>query len=173
MTGYHHWINSLAHDLYHLSINHMHMTSQKGAHLRWGQTRHCQKCASSPSMQPGGKPLHASPPGWPARARALKGWVPMRTASTTRVRCATLVWRCCYVDVTSMHKVYKQCKTKLFLPGLGKRCLLYQISLYGVSTVCVFSDLHLLHIDKTAKQSHCLIININNSNQHSRISYIH
>ena len=39
--------------------------------------------------------------------------------------------------------------------------------------VYLFSDLRLLHIDKTAKQSHCLIININNSNQYSRISYVH
>ena len=82
-------------------IDHMHMTSQKGAQLRWGSNETLPR-ASSRSMQPGGQPLHATPvpPGWPARARALRGWVPMRTASTTRARCATLDWRRCYGDVT-------------------------------------------------------------------------
>ena len=46
-----------------------------------------------------GQPLHATPPGWPAWARALRGWVPMRTASTTRAplrdtSLASLLWRC-------------------------------------------------------------------------------
>ena len=80
-------------------IDHMHMTSQKGAQLRWGSNETLPR-ASSPSMQPGGQTLQATPPGWPARARALRGWVPMRTASTTRARCATLDWRRCYGDVT-------------------------------------------------------------------------
>ena len=77
----------------------MHMTSQKGAQLRWGSNETLPH-ASSPSMQPGGQTLQATPPGWPAWARALRGWVPMRTASTTRARCATLDWRRCYGDVT-------------------------------------------------------------------------
>ena len=93
------------------SIDHMHMTSQKGAQLRWGSNETLPR-ASSPSMQPGGQTLQATPPGWPARARALRGWVPMRTASTTRARCATLDWHRCYGDlwpfVTSLHKVYKR-----------------------------------------------------------------
>ena len=82
-----------------VTIDHMHMTSQKGAQLHWGSNETLPR-ASSPSMQPGGQTLQATPPGWPARARALRGWVPMRTASTTRARCATLVWRRCYGDVT-------------------------------------------------------------------------
>ena len=86
-------------DFQNVVIDHMHMTSQKGAHVRWGSNEALPR-ASLPSMQPGGQPLHATPPGWPARARALRGWVPMRTASTTRARCATLVWRRCYGDVT-------------------------------------------------------------------------
>ena len=81
------------------TIDHMHMTSQKGAQLRWGSNETLPR-ASSPSMQPGGQTLQATPPGWPARTRALRGWVPMRTASTTRARCATLDWRRCYGDVT-------------------------------------------------------------------------
>ena len=80
-------------------IDHMHMTSQKGAQLRWGSNKTLPR-ASSPSMQPGGQTLQATPPGWPTRARALRGWVPMRTASTTRARCATIDWRRCYGDVT-------------------------------------------------------------------------
>ena len=43
-------------------IDHMHMTSQKGAHVRWGSNEALPR-ASSPSMQPGGQPLHATPPG--------------------------------------------------------------------------------------------------------------
>ena len=55
-----------------LLIDHMHMTSQKGAHVRWGSNEALPR-ASSPSMQPGGQTLQATPPGWPARARALTG----------------------------------------------------------------------------------------------------
>ena len=46
-------------------------------------------CAPSPSMQPAGQPLHAIPPGWPGPAHWLRGWAPMRSASTTRARSAT------------------------------------------------------------------------------------
>ena len=52
------------------------MTSQKGAQLRWGSNETLPR-ASSPSMQPGGQTLQATPPGWPARARALRCWVPI------------------------------------------------------------------------------------------------
>ena len=45
--------------------------------------------APSPSMQPEGQPLHAIPPGWPGPAHWLRGWAPMRSASTTRARSAT------------------------------------------------------------------------------------
>ena len=51
-----------------ITIDHMHMTSQKGAQLRWGSNETLPR-ASSPSMQPGGQTLQATPPGWPARAR--------------------------------------------------------------------------------------------------------
>ena len=76
----------------------MHMTSQKGAQLRWGSNETLPR-ASSPSMQPGGQTLQATPPGWPARARALRGWVPMRscqhnTCALRDTRLASLLWRC-------------------------------------------------------------------------------
>ena len=45
-----------------LAIDHMHMTSQKGAHLRWGSNEALPR-ASSPSMQPGGQPLHCHTAG--------------------------------------------------------------------------------------------------------------
>ena len=91
---------SCSHARWTRPIDHMHMTSQKGAQLRWGSNETLPR-ASSPSMQPGGgKPCkphrRAGPPG-PAHWEA---WVPMRTASTTRARCATLDWRRCYGDVT-------------------------------------------------------------------------
>ena len=51
------------------------------------------------------------PPGWPGPAHWLRGWAPMRSASTTRARSATSLdpqtWRRCYGDVKSMHKVYR------------------------------------------------------------------
>ena len=40
-------------------------------------------------MPPAGQPLHAIPPGWPGPAHWLRGWAPMRSASTTRARSAT------------------------------------------------------------------------------------
>ena len=91
------------------SIDHMHMTSQKGAHLRWGSNEALPR-ASLPSMQPWGQPLHATPPGWPAQARALRGWVPMNahcqhnTCALRDTSLASLLWRC-DPFVTSMHKV--------------------------------------------------------------------
>ena len=76
-------------------IDHMHMTSQKGAQLRWGSNETLPR-ASSPSMQPGGQTLQATPPGWPARARALRGYRLSANAhcqhNTTRL--ASLLWRC-------------------------------------------------------------------------------
>ena len=62
-------------------IDHMHMTSQKGAPACWGSNEALPR-APSPSMQPAGQPLHAIPPGWPGPA-------PMRSASTTHARSAT------------------------------------------------------------------------------------
>ena len=71
-------------------IDLMHMTSQKGAPACWGSNEALSR-APSPSMQPGGQPLHAIPLGRPGPAHWLR-------APT---------WRCCcYGDVTSMHKVY-------------------------------------------------------------------
>ena len=69
-------------------IDHMHMTSQKGAPTCWGSNEALPR-APSPSMQPGGQPLHAIPPGWPGPAHWLRGWAPTRSASTTRARSAT------------------------------------------------------------------------------------
>ena len=71
-----------------LWIDHMHMTSQKGAPACWGSNEALPR-APSPSMQPAGQPLHAIPPGWPGPAHWLRGWAPMRSASTTRARSAT------------------------------------------------------------------------------------
>ena len=48
--------------LRHFAIDHMHMTSQKGAQLRWGSNEALPR-ASSPSMQPGGQPLHCHTAG--------------------------------------------------------------------------------------------------------------
>ena len=72
----------------HLCIDLMHMTSQKGAQARWGSNVALPR-APSPSMQPEGQPLHAIPPGWPGPTHWLRGWAPMRSASTTRARSAT------------------------------------------------------------------------------------
>ena len=73
-------------------------------------------------MQPGRQTLQATPPGWPARARALRGWVPMRTASTTRARCgdtrlASLLWRC--------DPLWRQCIRSI---ASSKRCNAQQCS---------------------------------------------
>ena len=90
-------------------IDHMHMTSQKGAHVCWGSNEALPR-GPSPSMQPAGQPLHAIPPGW-------AGWSGPRTdwgadAFCQHNMCAQRdkswppAWRRCYGDVTSMHKVY-------------------------------------------------------------------
>ena len=49
------------------TIDHMHMTSQKGAPVVLGVKRGTPR-APSPSMHSEGKPLHASPPSWPGCA---------------------------------------------------------------------------------------------------------
>ena len=46
-----------------ISIDHMHMTSQKGAPACWGSNEALPR-APSPCMQPKGQPLHAIPPCW-------------------------------------------------------------------------------------------------------------
>ena len=69
-------------------IDHMHMTSQKGAPVVLGVKRGTPR-APSPSMHSEGKPLHASPPSWPGCAHWLRGWAPMRSASKTCARSAT------------------------------------------------------------------------------------
>ena len=72
-------------------IDHMHMTSQKGAPACWGSNEALPR-APSPSMQPEGQPLHAIPPGRPGRpGRALTEGLraPTRSASTTRARSPT------------------------------------------------------------------------------------
>ena len=88
----------------------MRMTSQKGAPACWGSNEALPR-APSPSMQPEGQPLHAIPPGWPGPAHWLRGWAPMRSASTTRARSATSLdpqhgvvvmetWRQCIRSIT-------------------------------------------------------------------------
>ena len=79
----HHWAAAVTG-----AIDHMHMTSQKGAPARWGSNEALPR-ALSPSMQPEGQPLHAIPPGWPGPAHWLRGWAPMRSASSTRARSPT------------------------------------------------------------------------------------
>ena len=71
-----------------VSIDHMHMTSQKGAPVVLGVKRGTPR-APSPSMHSEGKPLHASPPSWPGCAHWLRGWAPMRSASKTCARSVT------------------------------------------------------------------------------------
>ena len=69
--------------------------------------------APSPSMQPAGQPMHAIPPGWPGPAHWLRGWAPMRSASTTRARSTTSLdpqygvvvmetWRQCIRSIESV-----------------------------------------------------------------------
>ena len=74
--------------IHFLAIDHMHMTSQKGAPACWGSNEALPR-APSPSMQPDGQPLHAIPPGWLGPAHWLRGWAQMRSASTTRACSAT------------------------------------------------------------------------------------
>ena len=64
------------------------MTSQKGAPTCWGSNEALPR-AQIPSMQPEGQPLHAIPRGWPGPAHWLRGWAPMRSASTTRASSVT------------------------------------------------------------------------------------
>ena len=101
-------------------IDHMHMTSQKGAQVCWGSNEALPR-GPSPSMQPAGQPLHAIPPGW-------AGWPGPRTdwgadALCQHNMCAQRdkswppAWRRCYGDVTSMHKVY----CLFFYPSTGYR----------------------------------------------------
>ena len=73
---------------FRFNIDHMHMTSQKGAPVCWGSNEALPR-APSPSMQPAGQPLHAIPPGRPRPAHWLRGWAPMRSASTTCACSAT------------------------------------------------------------------------------------
>ena len=94
-------------------IDHMHMTSQKGAPACWGSNEALQR-APSPSMQPAGQPLHAIPPGWPGPARWLRGWAPMRSASTTRARSATSLDPQHGVVVMEM---WRQCIRSIGTPG--------------------------------------------------------
>ena len=69
------WLSSHIRSVKHCpTIDHMHMTSQKGAPVRWGSNEALPR-ALSPSMQPEGQPLHAIPPGWPGPAHWLRGWV--------------------------------------------------------------------------------------------------
>ena len=79
----------------------MHMTSQKGAQLRWGSNETLPR-ASSQACSQGGKPC--KPHHWagrPARARALRGLSANAHCQHNNVaRCATLDWRRCYGDVT-------------------------------------------------------------------------
>ena len=97
----------------------MHMTSQKGAHVRWGSNEALPR-APSPSMQPAGQPLHAHtaemqkkvPAGTAPLTERLGA--PTRSASTTRARMRDKswppAWRRCHGAVTSMHKVYRVLK---------------------------------------------------------------
>ena len=89
----------------------MHMTSQKGAPACWGSNEALSR-APSPSMQPGGQPLHAIPPGRPGPTHWLRGWERQRSSSTTRARSATSLdpqhgvvvmetWRQCIRSITT------------------------------------------------------------------------
>ena len=76
----------------------MHMTSQKGAQLRWGSNETLPR-ASSPSMQPGGQTLQATPPGWPARGPrtdrlSANAHCQHNTCALRDTRLASLLWRC-------------------------------------------------------------------------------
>ena len=71
-----------------LTIDLMHMTSQKGAPARWGSNEALSR-APSPNMQPAGQPLHAIPPGRRGPAHWPRGWERQRSSSTTRARSAT------------------------------------------------------------------------------------
>ena len=92
-------------------IDHMHMTSQKGAPVVLGVKRVTPR-APSPSMQSEGKPLHASPPSWPGCAHWLRGVsanaLCQQNMCAQRDKSWPPAWRRCYGDVTSMHKVYRQ-----------------------------------------------------------------
>ena len=91
-------------------IDHMHMTSQKGAPACWGSNEALPR-APSPSMQPAGQPLHAMHTAGLARARALTErlssnalW--QHSTCAQRDKSWPPTWRRCDGDVTSMHKVY-------------------------------------------------------------------
>ena len=116
---------SKAHDLHTLihRIDHMHMTSQKGAPVVLGVKRGTPR-APSPSMHSEGKPLHASLPSWPGCAHWLRGWAPMRSASKTCARSATSLdpqhgvvvmetWRQCIRSIVGEERMLiKTCKER-------------------------------------------------------------
>ena len=77
----------------------MHMTSQKGAQLRWGSNETLPR-ASSPSMQPGGKTpaSHTAGLARPGpRTERLSANAPLPAQHVRAAR--TLDWRRCYGDV--------------------------------------------------------------------------
>ena len=92
------------------AIDHVHMTSQNDAQTALGvkrkhcHMRHRQACSHCVFF------CKPRPPGWPARARALKkAECPCALIAQTHARCATLDWRSlwrCDPCVTSIHKVY-------------------------------------------------------------------
>ena len=80
------------------TIDHMHMTSQKGAQLRWGSNETLPR-ASSPSMQPGG----ANPashtaglarPGPRTERLSANAHCQHNTCALRDTRLASLLWRC-------------------------------------------------------------------------------
>ena len=132
------------------------MTSQKGAPVCWGSNEALPR-APSPSMQPAGQPLHTIPPGWPGPAHWLRGWAPMRSASTTRARSATSLdpqhgvvvmetWRQCIrsinnLDMKLLHNFKKS--LKFMFDGL-----MYDSSRVHIQEYCNIVVILPMHIGK-------------------------
>ena len=113
-------------------IDHMHMTSQKGAQLRWGSNESLPR-ASLPSMQPGGQPLHCHTAelarlGPRTERLSANAHCQQNTCALRDTSLASLLWRCdplwrqCIRSITSLHN--------LNIPLLiVSRCLLFFSSL--------------------------------------------
>ena len=84
-----------------LPIDHMHMTSQKGAQLRWGSNKTLPR-ASSPSMQPGGggganpasHTAGLARPGPCTERLSANAHCQHNTCALRDTRLASLLWRC-------------------------------------------------------------------------------